>query len=332
MSKKVLSGMQSSGVLHLGNYIGAICNWKDMIEKNKDYQYRFMIADLHSLTSLKNGDQLRQNIIDASLCYLACGIDFNAENITLFQQSKVQNHAELAWIFQTITPMGWLERMTQFKDKSLGSDEEKINTGLFTYPTLMAADILLYQPDFVPVGEDQKQHIELTRDLAGRFNREFKSEIFKLPEPVITQGARIMSLTDGKKKMSKSDPSDLSRILLTDENDAIAKKIAKAKTDSIGNIFYDKENRPEISNLMTILSVLQGVKIDEIAKQIDGFGGKQFKDLITEVVIEKISPIREKIKYLRQNFDVNKALMRGNEIAKSESEDVMKKVRNVIGI
>jgi len=441
MPKTVLSGMQPSGILHIGNYIGGIVTWKNMIAKNPNYEYYFMIADLHSLTSLKNGDLLRKNIIDCAICYYACGIDFMAENITLFQQSKNPNHSELAWILQTIIPMGWMERMTQFKDKKLtlaeqltlssktnindpiaidnkikntkdglfkkikeivpkvdidifnqefivhpklkpirldmiqmttritnqksgeifektmkyisdailsltsvcqngdfkGDDfkselDNKINTALLTYPALMAADILLYNADFVPVGDDQKQHIELTRDVAMRFNREYKCDILKQPQPIITADTRIMSLTDGTKKMSKSDPSEASRILLTDSNDEIIKKISRAKTDSIMGIYYDKKNRPDISNLIQIFACLSNKSNEYISNECKNLSTKQFKDLLASKIIETISPIREKIKILKTDSNIEKILQNGIEKSKLKSESCMNKVRSIIGI
>lgn len=331
MSKIVLSGMQSSGILHLGNYIGALLNWKKLIGDNSSYKYYFMIADLHSLTSIKNGNQLQRNIFDAVKCYIASGIDPKMDNICIFQQSKIVEHTELAWIFQTITPIGWMERMTQFKDKSESKDKERINLGLFTYPTLMAADILLYMADFVPIGEDQKQHVELTRDIAMRFNREYNCDIFKEPEPIILDGKRIMSLRDGTKKMSKSDEFAASRILLTDTKDEICQKISKAKTDSISGIYYNKSERPEISNLIQILASLENKNISDIENTCKTFNTKQFKDYICGVITEIIEPIRLKISKI-SDADVRFLLQNGNLSAKAVANDTMLRVREIIGI
>lgn len=332
-AKIVLSGMQPSGILHIGNYIGGILNWKKMIAENPNFQFNFMVADLHSLTSLKDARELRQNIIDTAACYAACGIDFTADNISIFQQSKISEHAHLAWIFQTITPMGWLERMTQFKDKTIDKDDEVVNTGLFTYPALMAADILLYDADFVPVGNDQKQHIELTRDIAEKFNRTYHcAGFFKQPEPIISEGARIMSLADGRKKMSKSDPSELSRILLTDTDDEIAKKISKAKTDSIREIYYDKENRPDISNLITIAACLGEKTIETVENECKNLNTKEFKDMLSEMLIEKISPIRGKINEFRANDSMLKILADGNGYVKKIASKKIEKVNSLIGL
>ncbi len=331
MKKIVLSGMQSSGILHLGNYIGAILNWKNMIQSNPEYQFNFMIADLHSLTSLKNGEILRKNITDAAKCYIACGI-LPGGNLNIFQQSQVKEHAELSWIFQTITPLGWMERMTQFKDKSQNKNEERINLGLLSYPALMAADILLYQADFVPVGEDQKQHIELTREIAMRFNREYNCDIFHLPQPVILEGKRIMSLVDGTRKMSKSDENEASRILLTDTNDEISRKISKAKTDAIREIYYDPESRPEISNLLQIIACLTHKSIKEIEENCKNIAGtKQFKDMLIEVITSKITPIRENIQQI-QDGDVAKTLQHGSNLARNFAEKTMQNVKKITGL
>lgn len=329
-TKVILSGMQPSGILHLGNYIGAILNWKNMLTKYPDAIFYFMMVDLHSLTTLNNPVLLRQNILEAAKCYIASGIHPN-DNITIFQQSKIPAHAELAWILSTITPMGWMERMTQFKDKSSSRDAERINLGLFTYPTLMAADILLYHTDIVPVGDDQKQHVELTRDIASRFNRIYNTTCLKEPEPVIMPESRIMSLTDGTKKMSKSDPNNASRILLTDTNEEIAHKISKAKTDAIQGIYYDAETRPEISNLIRIAAYLQNKANHDIEKYCANFNNKQFKDYLTEIIIAKISPIRANINAI-DDHEAQKIIQYGSQNAKEYANKSIIEIKNLIGI
>jgi tryptophanyl-tRNA synthetase len=248
---RVLSGVQPTGNLHLGNYLGAIRNWVGLQDS---HECLFMLADLHAITVPQNPADLTRNTRETAAAYIACGID--PKRSAIFPQSAVTMHAELAWILNCHTPLGWLNRMTQFKEKS-GKNKEAAPVGLYAYPVLMAADILGYHATHVPVGEDQKQHLELARDIAGAFNRAYGEEFFPLPEPLIMPtAARIMSLRDGSKKMSKSDPSDYSRITLTDDADAIAKKIRKATSDSIEGVTYDPEGRPEVANLLTIYGAL----------------------------------------------------------------------------
>jgi tryptophanyl-tRNA synthetase len=267
MKKTILSGVQASGSLHLGNYLGAIKNWVKMQE---EYNCFFFLADLHAITVDRTSEELRTSIMQTLAIYLAAGL--SPDKVTIFAQSMVKEHSELAWILNCVTPLGWLKRMTQFKDKA-GKDQDKACLGLFSYPVLMAADILLYQTDIVPVGEDQKQHLELTRDIAGAINRKFNKEVLKVPEPLIGGSAtRIMSLRDGRKKMSKSDISDLSRINLKDDADLIYQKIKKAKTDHLTEISYDKENRPEISNLIDIYANLSETNIETITKNYQNKG------------------------------------------------------------
>lgn len=296
MKTRVVSGIQPSGTMHLGNYLGAIANWLPLQSK---HQCLFFLADLHSITTPQDPRDLRSNVITTAAAYLASGIDPN-ESI-LFSQSSIPQHAELGWILNCMTSMGWLERMTQFKDKA-GNDKARASLGLFSYPVLQAADILLYKADFVPVGEDQRQHLELSRDIASSFNRFIKNDYFKLPEAMIMKkAARIMSLRDGNSKMSKSDSTELSRINLTDDADTIIQKIKKAKTDSISEIYYDKENRPEISNLIEIYSSLSKLRIDDLVTQYNGRLCGQFKKDLAEIMIEKIVPIGTKIKQLCNN-------------------------------
>lgn len=316
--KTVLSGIQPTGNLHLGNYLGSIRNWIDL---QNSHRCIFGIMNLHAITVPQNPQELRQNILDAAAVYLACGLD--PKKSTIFVQGDVPAHAELAWILGTLTPMGWLNRMTQFKEKS--ADNE--NLGLYAYPVLMAADILLYRADLVPVGEDQKQHLELTRDLAGAFNRCYNTEYFKLPDPmIIKEVKRIMSLQDGLKKMSKSDDSDLSRINLEDSPENIVKKVKKAKTDSENSIFYD-ENRPEIYNLLNIFAALSDKDASAIAKEYETAGYGKFKGDLAEVIVEKLRPIQENLARFKKDPSYIKQILaegqsQANEIASKTREEV----------
>lgn len=322
--KTVLSGVQPSGNLHLGNYLGSIRNWLNMQETNNCL---FGIMDLHAITVPQNPKDLQKNIFDATATYLACGLDEN--KVTIFQQSQISAHSELAWIFSTIAPMGWLNRMTQFKDKS--TDNE--NLGLYAYPVLMASDILLYKADLVPVGEDQKQHLELTRDLASAFNRRFANEYFKLPEPLIIKDVkRIMSLQDGEKKMSKSDDSDLSRINLTDSPELILKKIKKAKTDSESFISYD-ENRKEMFNLLNIFSTISNNTPQELAKEYENLGNGKFKNDLAEILIEHLKPIQEKLKKFENDKSyIDKILKTGSEKAQKIADKNKNEIFEIIGL
>lgn len=321
--KRVVSGIQPSGHLQLGNYLGAIKNW---LLLQKEHDCFFFLADLHSITVPQDPAVLRENILTTAATYLATGL--NPKEATLFAQSHVNGHTELAWILSCMTSMGWLERMTQFKDKG-GDDKERASLGLFSYPVLQAADILIYKADLVPVGEDQRQHLELTRDIAASFNRYVKTDYFKLPESMILKStAKIMSLKDGTKKMSKSDISELSRINLIDDADLIAQKIKKAKTDSIAEIYYDKENRPEISNLLDIFSALTEESVEKIVADYQGKLTGTFKQDLAAVIIDKICPIGENIKSLcNKNKDyLLEILKQGAEkasfIAKKNIEDI----------
>lgn len=290
--KRVVSGIQPSGTMQLGNYLGAIKNWLPL---QKEHQCLFFLADLHTITVPQDAKTLKSNSILTAATYLACGLDPSTS--ILFAQSSIPAHAELGWILGCMTSLGWLERMTQFKEKS-GNESARASLGLFSYPVLQAADILIYKADLVPVGEDQRQHLELTRDIANAFNHYTKNNYFKLPEAMIMkQASRIMSLRDGTKKMSKSDPSDFSRINLTDDADLIIQKLKKAKSDSIAEIYYDKENRPEVSNLLDIYESLSQSKINDLAGKQFG----QFKQELAELLIEKIVPIGNMIKDLVNN-------------------------------
>ncbi len=343
--KTVLSGVQPSGNLHLGNYLGSIKNW---IELQSTHSCIFGIMNLHAITVPQDPKALQQSVLDAAAIYLACGLD--AKKSTIFVQSEVSAHAELAWVLGTITPLGWLNRMTQFKDKSRVSNppleggsksvsdsgrgqNDDANLGLYAYPVLMAADILLYRADLVPVGEDQKQHLELTRDLAGAFNRRYNCEYFKLPEPMILKEVkRIMSLQDGTKKMSKSDVSDLSRINLEDSPEEIVKKIKKAKTDSESAIFYD-EKRPEIYNLLNIFASLSGKDPQAIAKEYETGGFGKFKGDLAELVVEKLRPISYNAALFKKDRSyIEQVLREGKERAEAIASKTRNEVFEIIGL
>lgn len=322
--KTVFSGIQPTGNLHLGNYLGAIRNWIDL---QNQHRCIFGVMNLHAITLPQDPKALKQNVLDAAATYLACGLD--PKKVTLFSQSEVAEHAELAWVFGTLTPMGWLNRMTQFKEKS-AKDE---NLGLYSYPVLMASDILLYKTDLVPVGEDQKQHLELTRDIAGAFNRRFGREYFKLPEVMIVKDVkRIMSLQDGTKKMSKSDESELSRINLTDSADEIVKKIKKAKTDSLPAINFD-EARPEIFNLLNIFSAFSGKAPEAIAKEYETAGNGKFKTDLAEVLVSGLRPIQEKLTQFKQDQTyVRQILDQGNKQAREIAAKTKKEIFEIVGL
>ena len=327
--KKILSGIQSTGRLTLGNYFGAIDNWVKMQE---EYDCYYMIANLHSLTVRNDPETLRQNTIKIIALYIAAGLD--PEKNTLFIQSQVKEHAELGWILDCYTYMGELSRMTQFKDKS-AKHADNINSGLFTYPVLMAADILAYNADLVPVGDDQKQHLELTRDIAERFNSLY-GETFKIPEPYTKKvGARIMGLQNPTAKMSKSSQDPMDKILLTDSPDEIRKKFKKAVTDSENKVKYDPENKPGVSNLMSIYGIIKNKTMDEIEKQFEGQGYGAFKTAVAEAVIERLEPLQNKYNELLENPDklmaiCNKGAKKAEEKANRVLKDVYKKVGLVI--
>ena len=328
MSKKViLSGIQATGNLTLGNYLGAINNWKKMQE---DYECNYMIADLHTLTIRNNPEKLKNNTLDLLALYIAAGI--NPEKSNIFIQSQVAAHAELAWILNCYTYMGELSRMTQFKDKS-AKHADNINSGLFTYPVLMAADILLYQADLVPVGEDQKQHVELTRNIAERFNKIY-GDTFKIPEPYIHGvGARVMGLQDPTSKMSKSSTIPNDSIFLNDEPDVILKKFKKAVTDSENIVRYDKEKKPGISNLISIYSAITGKSKENIEKEFEGKGYGDFKVAVAECVIEELKPLQNKYNELKNNPDyLEKLYINGAERAKKIAKATLKDVYEKVGL
>ncbi|OKP85176.1 tryptophan--tRNA ligase [Paenibacillus helianthi] len=324
MAKKVLSGIQPSGSLTLGNYIGAIKNFVKLQEEHECY---FMVVDLHAITVSQDPAALRENSESVAALYLAAGIDPVVSNV--YMQSHVQQHAELGWIITTLTAMGELERMTQFKDKSSGKDS--VGAGLFVYPSLMAADILIYNADLVPVGEDQKQHLELTRDLAGRFNHRF-GEFFTVPEPYIPEvGARIMSLDDGTKKMSKSNPNPGSYIALLDPPDVIRKKISRATTDSGREVIFDPATKPEISNLMSIYAECSGMTLQQIADRYEGqmYGG--FKKDLGEVLVATLEPLQQKYHEIRSSGALTDILAEGAERARNVAAQTLAGVKERMG-
>ncbi len=323
----IFSGIQPSGALHLGNYLGALRNWTEL-----QYQYNsfFCIVDLHAITANKySPEQLRGNILKVVATYIACGIDL--QESVIFNQSAV--HAELCWLLSCHTPLGWLNRMTQFKSKA-GSDRLKASLGLYSYPVLMAADILLYKAKYVPVGDDQKQHLELTREIASAFNNYHKIDYFTLPQALIVKdSARIMNLRDGSKKMSKSDVSDYSRINLDDSDDLIIEKVKKAKTDSItGFEFALLQNRSEVSNLINIYSILSNTSIEMVCQKMIKYNMEYFKKELADLIISILGPIRNKINDLLQDqsylYNVIKA---GAEKAQKVSSKNIKEIKEIIG-
>ena len=330
IKKTVLSGVQPTGDLHLGNYLGAIKNFAKMQNEN---DCLFCVVDLHAITIFQDPCALRNNTYEITAAYLASGID--PKKSIIFNQSQVPGHAELAWILNCICRVGWLNRMTQFKEKS-GKNSENMSSGLFTYPTLMAADILLYKATHVPVGSDQKQHLELTRDIAQKFNNDYKSEnFFPLPEPYIEKDiSRVMSLRDGNSKMSKSDPSDYSRINLKDDQDTIVKKIKKSKTaDTTIPISEDQINKiPEVSNLFNIFVGVTGLTKSELLSTYAGQNFSNFKSDLSDALIEKVCPIGNEVKKLMQDKKyLNQIMHEGAMKAREKSAIVLKDVYDIIG-
>lgn len=328
--QRILSGVQPTGNLHLGNYLGAIRNW---VETQKDYENFFCVVDLHAITVPHNPETLAQDTYTIAALYLACGIDLN--NSTIFVQSHVTAHSELAWLLNCVTPLNWLERMIQFKEKAV-KQGENVSTGLLDYPVLMAADILLYDADKVPVGEDQKQHLELTRNIALRMNDQFGKKdqpVLKLPTPLIrSEGARVMSLIDGTKKMSKSDPSEMSRINLLDSPDEIEKKIKRCKTDPIKGLTFDDPDRPECNNLLSLYLLLSGKTKETVAAECQDMGWGQFKPLLTETTIEALRPIQEKYQELMtEKGYLDSILKEGQEKASSIAQETLSRVKNALG-
>ncbi|CAN5252063.1 tryptophan--tRNA ligase [soil metagenome] len=324
MKKRIFSGAQPTGNLHLGNYLGALKNW---VTLQDEYESFYCIVNLHALTLPQNPETLKQKTLDLARIYLAAGV--NPNNSTIFIQSDVSEHAELTWILNCVARMGERERMTQFKDKAKGS-RERAGVGLFTYPVLMASDILLYQTNLVPVGKDQKQHLELSRDLAVRFNRDF-GETFVVPEPFIPPvGANILSLQDPSKKMSKSDENANGSILLLDDADTIVKKLKKAVTDSGTTIEFD-ESRPAINNLLTIYQLMTNKTPEECEANFVGKGYGHFKTEIAEAVIEFLKPFQEKAKSYSDE-ELNEILKNGAEKAKEVASVTLKDVYKKMGI
>jgi tryptophanyl-tRNA synthetase len=339
ISPRVFSGMQPTGSLHLGNYLGAMVNW---IKMQETYDCIYCVVDLHAITVWQNPAELKTAIRQATATYIAAGLD--PKKSILFNQSQVSTHAELAWVLNCVARLGWLNRMTQFKEKA-GKDREQASVGLYAYPNLMAADILAYRATHVPVGEDQKQHLELARDIAQKFNNDFAKEIvaqgfadgnfFPLPEPIITGAAtRVMSLRDGTKKMSKSDPSDLSRINLTDSADTIAKKIQKAKTDPEPLPSDEKgfEGRPEAENLVGIYAALSDQPVAAVLKDFGGQQFSSFKKALAEVATEKVSRISaETAKLMNDPAEIDRILADGSARARAIATPVMDKVKDIVG-
>ncbi|GIO39366.1 tryptophan--tRNA ligase [Paenibacillus antibioticophila] len=322
--KRVLSGIQPSGKLTLGNYIGAL---KNFVTLQHDHVCNFMVVDLHAITVPQNPADLREQSESVAALFVAAGIDPAKANV--YMQSHVRQHAQLGWMLTTLTSMGELERMTQFKDKSAG--KESVGAGLFVYPALMAADILIYNADLVPVGEDQKQHLELTRDLAGRFNNRY-GEYFKMPEPYIPKvGARIMSLDDASKKMSKSNPNPGSMIALLDTPDEIRKKISRATTDSGREVRFDPANKPEVSNLITIYSQCSGLSVAEVEARYEGQMYGPFKKDLAEVVVSELEPLQQRYRDIRQSGEIRSILRQGAEKASEMAEKTLTDVQQLMG-
>jgi tryptophanyl-tRNA synthetase len=323
--KTIFSGIQPSGTITLGNYIGAL---KQFVELQDEYNCYFCIVDQHAITVPQDPIVLRKNIRSLAALYLAVGLD--PEKATLFIQSEVPAHAQAAWMMQCISYIGELERMTQFKDKSAGKDA--VSAALLTYPPLMVADILLYSADLVPVGEDQKQHLELTRDLAERFNKKY-NDIFTIPEVRIPKvGARIMSLQDPSKKMSKSDPNQKGFISMLDEPKQIEKKIKSAMTDSEGIVRFDIENKPGVSNLLSIYSIVSGKTIAELETLYEGKGYGAFKGDLAEVIINALSPIQQKYNELMESNELDEILDRGSEKARLVADKMVSKMERAMGL
>ncbi|MBW4521145.1 MAG: tryptophan--tRNA ligase [Scytolyngbya sp. HA4215-MV1] len=332
MSKqRVLSGVQPTGNLHLGNYLGAIRNW---VEGQSQYENFFCVVDLHAITVPHDPATLAENTYKIAALYLACGIDL--KDSTIFVQSHVPAHSELTWLLNCITPLNWLEDMIQFKEKAI-KQGQNVNAGLLDYPVLMAADILLYQADKVPVGEDQKQHLELTRDLVDRFNHLFgkgqKIPVLKSPNPLIrSEGARVMSLTDGTKKMSKSDPSDLSRINLLDPPDLLRNKIKRCKTDPVRGLVFDDPARPECHNLLTLYMILSGKSKEQTITECQDMGWGQFKPLLAETMIAALQPIQDKYQAVMNDRSYLESVLReGKEKASEIANQTLNQVKSAMG-
>jgi tryptophanyl-tRNA synthetase len=328
--QRILSGVQTSGALHLGNYLGALAKF---VRLQDQAECLYFLADLHAITVWQDPAQLPRQMREVAAAYIACGID--PDRAAIFPQSAVPEHAELAWIFNCVARLGWLDRMTQFKEKS-GKHKERSSVGLYTYPVLQAADILVYKATHVPVGEDQKQHLELTRDIAGKFNNDFGAPgFFPLPEPVIEgPGARVMSLRDGTAKMSKSDPSDASRINLLDDADAIAQKIRKAKTDPepLPEDLEALKARPEADNLVGIYAALNGQTKVEVLAEFGGQGFGAFKPALAELAVAKIGPIGSHMRRLLDDpAEIDRVLLKGVDKARAIAAPVVADAKRLVG-
>jgi tryptophanyl-tRNA synthetase len=327
---RIVSGIQPTGNLHLGNYLGAIKRWVEMQDEG---ECLFFLADLHAITVHNEPSELRDNVRAMAAALIACGID--PDRSILFNQARVPAHAELAWLLNGTARIGWLNRMTQFKEKS-GKNREAVSLGLFAYPVLMAADVLLYRTTHVPVGEDQKQHLELARDIATKFNTDFNVELFTLPEPLIGKaGARVMSLRDGTAKMSKSDPSDMSRVNLTDDSDVIAQKIRKAKTDPepLPESVEGLEVRPEARNLVAIYAALTGTDAQAVLGQYGGQGFGTFKPALADLLVETMRPIKARLDELKANPDeLDAILVRGSERAATLGRPTLEGAYEALGL
>lgn len=335
---RIFSGIQPSGDLHLGNYLGAV---RRFVPLQESHECVYCMVDLHAITVWQDPADLHKKTLEVAAAYLAAGID--PKNAIIFNQAQVRQHSELAWVFNCVARMGWMQRMTQFKDKA-GKNSQNVSLGLFAYPSLMAADILLYKATAVPVGDDQKQHLELTRDIAAKFNNDFaerfaalgmSEQFFPITEPLIAGPAtRIMSLRDGSKKMSKSDPSDMSRIVLTDDAETITKKIKKAKTDPEGvpSELEGLNGRPEADNLVGIYAALANISKDDVLTQFGGQGFGAFKPALAELAVEQLAPMaKEMRRYLADPAGIEAILKQGAERAEIIAENTMKDVRKIIG-
>ena len=328
---RVLSGVQPTGALHLGNWLGAIRNWVDL---QQDHDTFFCVVDLHAITVPHDPDRLAQDTLSTAALYLACGLD--PERSTIFVQSQVAAHSELCWLLNCVTPLNWLERMIQFKEKAV-KQGDNVSVGLLDYPVLMAADILLYDADLVPVGEDQKQHLELARDIAqqrvnARFGRE-ESPVLKVPRPLILrEGARVMSLTDGRSKMSKSDPNEGSRITLLDPPELITKKIKRAKTDPERGLEFNNPDRPETDNLLGLYAILSGRGRDAVARECVEMGWGQFKPLLAEATVAALEPIQERYRLLMNDrAQLETVLKDGRDRAGAVADQTVKRTREAMG-
>ncbi|SPF77624.1 tryptophan--tRNA ligase [Pseudoprimorskyibacter insulae] len=329
--QRVFSGIQPSGNLTLGNYLGALKRFVDWQDNGIETIY--CMVDMHAITVWQDPEALRRQTRELAAGFIASGLD--PQKSILFNQSQVSGHAELGWIFNCVARMGWMQRMTQWKDKA-GKNTQNASLGLFAYPALMAADILVYHATHVPVGEDQKQHVELTRDIAIKFNHDYKVDFFPTPEPVIEGAAtRVMSLRDGTKKMSKSDPSDASRINMTDDADAIAQKIRKAKTDPDGlpSEAEGLEGRPEARNLVNIYAALAEVSVDDVLRDVGGKQFSEFKPMLADLAVAKLSPISTEMARLMQAPEEIDAILRnGGDKARAIAEPILKKTYDIVGM